>query len=288
MVEARVQAALGEAYDFATETTLEGIRAGYDRCMGKGTLPPGVTRSDGEVGGVPGAWFTPEGAEDVTLFLHGGGYFAGSSVSHGDLAAAIAAVSNSKVFAADYGLAPERPHPAAVEDALAAYEALRADATGRVFIVGDSAGGGLAVSTLVAARDKGVAQPNAAALMSPWADLTLTNDDIDTNAAIDPVVTRGGLEFNVSLYAPDQDVKNPLISPVYADLSGLPPLYVQVGTEEVLQQDALTIVENARAAGVDVTLDIEEGMPHVHQILLWALPEAEDAVRRIGEFLAAH
>ncbi|WP_196073205.1 alpha/beta hydrolase [Nakamurella alba] len=281
--------ALAKGYAFATETTLEGIRAGYDRCMAA-DLPPGVSAEPAEVAGVPGTWFRPAGAgtDDVVLFLHGGGYFAGSSRSHGALAAHIADAAGLATFAADYRLAPEHPFPAAVDDAVAVLAALGSSSSGKVFVVGDSAGGGLTMATLLATRDRGLALPAAAATMSAWLDLRLVHPDIDEKAAIDPVVSRAGLEFNTSMYLGGQPATDPLASPLLGDPTGLPPLHMQVGTEEVLHQDTVQFADKVRAAGGEVTVEIEDGMPHVHQILIADLPEAKDSVGRIGKFLRAH
>lgn len=292
MAEQRVVDAIVDGYSFATpDATDLQIREGYDTSMGRVPLPERVTREESVVAGVPGEWFRPaNGSGAVVLFLHGGGYRYGSSRSHGPLAAHVAAAAGVDVFAANYRLAPEHPYPAAVEDALAALKELvfSGPGAGKVAVVGDSAGGGLALATLLAARSDDVPMPAAAVTMSAWTDCTVSGDSIKARAGIDPMVTKEQLEQNVVEYLPVGSPLDPLASPVFGDYRDFCPLLMQVGSEEVLFDDTTRIADAVRAAGGDVTVEVQEGMPHVHQILLWALPEAGQAVDRIGEFLRSH
>jgi epsilon-lactone hydrolase len=286
----RVLDAISEAYSFATpDSTLEQVRQGYDTSMARGRFPDGVSVTDGKVAGVAGSWFQPrEASARVILFLHGGGYLFGSSRSHGPLAAHIARESGAAVFVADYRRAPEAPFPAAVHDALAVLrELVELEGAANVVVAGDSAGGGLVLATLLAAKQAGNQMPAAAVTLSAWADLALDSASITELADVDPLMTREQLEANAAAYLGERDRRNPLASPVYGDLSGLPPLYMQVGTEEILRDDTHRVASAVRAAGGSVTVDVQDGMPHVHQILLWSLPEASVSVDRIGQFIRA-
>jgi epsilon-lactone hydrolase len=239
----------------------------------------------------PAEWLRPPGAriDAAVLYLHGGGYVIGSPRSHRHLAAAIARAAGTAGLLVDYRLAPEHPFPAAVEDAVAAYQWLlgRGLAPGRVVVAGDSAGGGLTVAVLLALRDRGLPQPAAGVCISPWVDLTCSGATYTTKEAVDPIVTRQSTTAMAQAYAAAHDLKAPLLSPLYADLRGLPPLLVQVGSDEVLLDDALGLGERARAAGVDVTLEEWPAMIHVWHWFLPMLTEAERAIGVIGEFVRA-
>jgi acetyl esterase/lipase len=194
-------------------------------------------------------------------------YVLGDAFSAADLASQVGRRTGAKVISVDYRLAPEHPYPAAVDDALAAYEALLDDgiAPSDIVFAGESAGGGLAVATLVNARDHGLPLPAAAFVMSPYADLTLAGTTIDTKREADPLLSRELLEPRVTDYTAGQDAALGLISPVFADLSGLPPLIIQAGSHEVLLDDAVRLARQAATADVEVTLDITPGVPHVFQ-----------------------
>jgi len=190
----------------------------------------------------------------------------------------------------DYRLAPEHPYPAAVDDALAAYAALLQNGTAPADIAfaGESAGGGLAVATLVNARDRGLPLPAAAFVMSPYADLTLAGATMETKRAADPLLSPQALQARVTDYTAGQDAGLGLISPIFADLSGLPPLIIQAGTHEVLLDDAIRLARQAATADIQVTLDITPGVPHVFQAYHAMLDEAATALDRAGQLLSTH
>jgi acetyl esterase/lipase len=224
------------------------------------------------------------------LYLHGGGYCIGSPRSHRHLAAALAVAMHAIAIVPDYRLAPEHPFPAALDDAVSVYRGLVAEgaAPSRIVVAGDSAGGGLTVATLVALRDAAVALPAAAACLSPWTDLTCTAASYETKQAADPIVRRAGVGEMARAYLAGQDAKTPLASPLFADLHGLPPLLVQVGSDEVLLDDAVQLAERAKAAGVPATLEVWEDMIHVWPWFITLLDEAPKAVEAIAGFANAH
>jgi monoterpene epsilon-lactone hydrolase len=254
-------------------------------------LPPELTVTAATLGGVPVAEITIAGIEPrhVVLYFHGGVYVLGDAFQAADLASQVGRRTSAKVFSVDYRLAPEHPFPAAVDDALAAYEALLRDGTAPADIVfaGESAGGGLAVATLVNARDHGLPLPAAAFVMSPYADLTLAGATLDTKGAADPLLSRESLASRVPDYTAGQDPALGLISPIFADLTGLPPLIIQAGTHEVLLDDAIRLARQAATADVDVTLDITAGVPHVFQTFYPMIDEAGAALDRAGQLLSA-
>jgi monoterpene epsilon-lactone hydrolase len=255
-------------------------------------LPDDVTVTAAELGGVPTAEITVDGIEPrhVVLYFHGGVYVMGDAFLAAGLGSQVSRRTQAKVVSVDYRLAPEHPYPAAVDDALAAYEALLDNGIGPsdIAFAGESAGGGLAVATLVNARDRGLPLPAAAFVMSPYADLTLSGATIDTRSEVDPLLSREALEARVPDYTAGQDAALALISPIFADLSGLPPLIIQAGTHEVLLDDALRLAQQAVAADVEVTLDITPGVPHVFQAYGPLLDEADAALDRAGRLLSAH
>ena len=255
-------------------------------------LPANVTVTAAALGGVPTAEITVDGVEPrcVLLYFHGGVYVMGDASLAADLASQVGRRVYAKVISVDYRLAPEHPYPAAVDDALAAYEALLHDgvAPSDIAFAGESAGGGLAVATLVNARDHGLPLPAAAFVMSPYADLTLAGTTMETRREVDPLLSLENLQPRVIDYTSGQDAALGLISPVFADLSGLPPLIIQAGTHEVLLDDAVRLAQQAASADVEVTLDITPRVPHVFQAYYPILDEAAAALDRAGQFLSAH
>src|SRR5712691_5798454 len=255
-------------------------------------LPAGVTVTAAALGGVPTAEITIDGIEPrhVVLYFHGGVYVIGDAFQAAGLAAQVGRRTGAKVISVDYRLAPEHPYPAAVDDALAAYEALLQGGTAPsdIAFAGESAGGGLAVATLVNARDHGLPLPAAAYVISPYADLTLAGATMETRREADPLLSPQALQARVTDYTSGQDAALGLISPVFADLSGLPPLIIQAGTHEVLLDDAIRLARQAATADVQVTLDITPGVPHVFQAYCPILDEAAAALDRAGQLLSAH
>jgi monoterpene epsilon-lactone hydrolase len=249
-------------------------------------LPSGARHEAATLGGIGGEWVTASGVPDGTLlYLHGGGYFAGSPRTHRAITGALAK-QGFRVFTADYRLAPEHPFPAAVDDALSVYRAMLAEGISPMtFVVaGDSAGGGLVVATLLAAKAAGLPMPSSALLFSPWTDLAGTGDSVRTNLRRDPMLRGERLDEVTGFYANGADPKNPLISPLYGDLAGLPPLCIQVGETEVLRDDSTRLAERASAAGVKVYLKIWKNVPHVWQIFQAFLPEARAALAEASAF----
>jgi len=255
-------------------------------------LPADVTVTVAELGGVPTAEITVDGIEPrhVVLYFHGGVYVMGDAALAADLASQVGRRTDAKVISVDYRLAPEHPYPAAVDDAFAAYEAHLQDGTAPsdIAFAGESAGGGLAVATLVNARDHGLPLPAATFVMSPYADLTLAGTTMETKREADPLMSREALESRVTDYTQGQDAALGLISPIFADLSGLPPLIIQAGSHEVLLDDAVRLARQAATADVEVTLDITPGVPHVFQAYYPILDEAAAALDRAGQLLSAH
>jgi epsilon-lactone hydrolase len=255
-------------------------------------LPAGVTVTAAALGGVPTAEITLDGIEPrhVVLYFHGGVYVLGAAAQAAGLAAQIGRRTQATVISVDYQLAPEHPYPAAVGDALAAYQALLLGGTdpAGIILAGESAGGGLAIATLVNARDHGLPLPAAAYVMSPYADLTLAGATMDTKHTVDPLLSRDNLQPRVPDYTAGHDPAAGLISPIFADLSGLPPLIIQAGTHEVLLDDAIRLARQAATADVAVTLDITPGVPHVFQAYYPILDEAVAALDRAGQLLSAY
>jgi epsilon-lactone hydrolase len=255
-------------------------------------LPPDVIVTAGALGAVPTAEITVDGIESrhVVLYFHGGVYVLEDAFLVAGLASQVGRRTQAKVFSVDYRLAPEHPYPTAVDDALAAYEALldTGIAPSDIVFAGESAGGGLAIATMINARDHGVTLPAAAYVMSPYVDLTLAGATMETKRDLDPLLSRDLLEPRVADYTQGQDAALGLISPIFADLSGLPPLIIQAGSHEVLLDDALRLARAAAIADVEVTLDITPGVPHVFQSFSAMLDEAVAALDRAGELLSAY
>jgi monoterpene epsilon-lactone hydrolase len=255
-------------------------------------LPADVTVTAAVLGGVPTAEITVDGIEarHVVLYFHGGVYVLGDAFQAAGLASQIGRRTRAKVISVDYRLAPEHPYPAAVDDALAAYEALLNGGTAPsdIAFAGESAGGGLAVATLVNARDHGLPLPAAAYVMSPYADLTLAGTTMETKSEVDPLLSRENLQARIPDYTAGQDAAAGLISPVFADLSGLPALIIQAGSHEVLLDDAVRLARQAATADVEVILDVTPGVPHVFQAYYPLLDEAAAALDRAGQLLSVH
>lgn len=268
--------------------TPEALRAFFEAMASMFPVPDGAASTPAEVGGVRGEWIEMPGssADRVVLYLHGGGYVIGSVNTHRSLVARIARDAKARCFSLEYRLAPENPYPAAVEDAVAAYRGLVASgiAPSRIVVAGDSAGGGLTLATLLSLRDAGDALPAAGICLSPWTDLEGTGGSHGDPSINDPMVNLPGLQMMGQLYAGSR-VREPLASPLHADFRGLPPLYILVGTREMLLDDSTRVADKARAAGVPVLLERGEGLIHVWPMFGDGVPEAVDAVQNIGGYI---
>lgn len=265
------------------------MRAGMEAFTTAAPLPEGVDFDPVDAGGVPAEWTRAAGASDdrVVLYFHGGGYVMGSVATHRGLTAGISRAAGAHVLSVDYRLAPEHPYPAAVEDGVAAYRFLREQgvAPGQLALAGDSAGGGLTIATLLALREAGEPLPACGVCISPWVDLTQGGESMETKADEDPLVGREVLQQMADAYVADGDPRAPTASPCFADLAGLPPLLIQVGTAETLLDDARSLADRAKTSGVDVVLEEWDQMIHVWHAFALLLPEAKQAIDRIGQYL---
>jgi epsilon-lactone hydrolase len=266
--------------------TLEQRRKGMEKVAFKAADDIGVERLS--VADRPAEWLRAPGAlaERAILYLHGGGYVMGSPNTHRSLGGEVSRASQAAVLMLDYRMGPEEPFPAAVEDGVAALQWLleQGFAPKNLAIAGDSAGGGLTAATLVAARDKGIPMPAAAVCISPWSDLTCSNESYQTRAEADPMVGPD-IAKTAGQYLKGKDPKDPYASPNFADLRSLPPLLIQVGRDEVLLDDSIKLDAKAKADGVESTLEIWEDMIHVWHAFHPMLPEGRDGIVRVGEFL---
>jgi acetyl esterase/lipase len=283
---------IGQSTGMLDEASLSApeLRSGMESMVGALPLLDGTTVEVVDVDGVPSEWVRPAvvAAPDACiLYLHGGGYVIGSCNTHRPLASHLAARTGLPVLLVDYRLGPEHVFPAAVDDALAAYAWLLARGfdPGRIVVAGDSAGGGLTLATLLALRDRGMPLPALGVPISPWTDLTLSGESMRSMADRDPMVKRDGLQRMADWYVGDGDPRAPLVSPLFGDLEGLPPLLIHVGEVETLRDDSVRFAERATAAGVDVTLEVWPEMIHVWHVFGAAVPESEAAVTRVAEFI---
>jgi monoterpene epsilon-lactone hydrolase len=285
--EAAEQQAAGQP-----EPSLAELRAGFLPIGRAHPIPDDVTVTEVVAGGVPSRWLDAPGVDPrrALLFLHGGGFQFGSVASDGELAARLGRAAGMRVLFPEYRLAPEHPFPAALDDARAAWAWLR-ETEGlparSLVVAGDSAGGGLAVSLLLAERDAGSELPAAAVLMSPTVDLTSSGASMTERVDQDPISTPELLRRLADDYLAGVDPRTPAASPLFASLAGLPPLLIVSGTADLLLSDSERLADAARAAGVDVTLELGDGLPHVYP-LADGTPEAARATDEIGRFLRAH
>ena len=272
------------------DTTIGQMRGAMEKVAER--VAKDVTCEPVTAGGVPAEWIVAPGAaqDRVILYLHGGGYVMGSINTHRAMIARLSRAAQAKALALDYRLAPEHPFPAAVEDATAAYRWLLAQGykPGKIVISGDSAGGGLTLATLLALRDAKTPLPAAAAPISAWSDMEGTGASVKTRAAIDPMVTNNTLLEMAKAYVGKGDPKNPIASPLHGDYRGLPPMLMQVGDAEILLDDSTRVAEKAKAAGVKVDLEVWPEMVHVWHIFAKLLPEAQQAIDRIGRYVIEH
>lgn len=267
------------------------LRFEYQALADRYPLPNGVSYQPVGVGGVSAEWVLPPNAPDdrVVLYLHGGCYATGSVDTHRDLITRLASAASSRLLGLNYRLAPAHPFPAALDDTVTAYRWLLESGIGasKIAFVGDSAGAGLALAATLKLRDDATPLPSALACISPWVDLAVTGPSMTTNAGNDPIVSRPMLLGWAKLYLGDHDPRTPFASPLYADLLGLPPLLIQVGSAEVLLDDATRLAERASAAGVTSRLEVWPDMIHVWHTFP-AIPEAREAITGIATFLKTH
>jgi len=273
------------------DTTVAQMRGDWDAAFAGSAAP--VTCERVSAGGVDGEWISPANAPEdkAILYFHGGGFRIGSVASHRDLIAQVALASGCRVFAINYRLAPEHRFPAALDDALAAYRLMldRGLKSHDIAFAGDSAGGNLVLAAMLALRERGLPLPISAVLMSPWTDLAATGTSYVSRAEADPIHQRPMILALAKDYLGEQgDPRDPQVSPLYADLAGLPPLLIQVGDRETVLDDSVMFADKARAAGVDVSLEVWDGMIHVFQMFGAELPEAHQAIASIAQFLNRH
>ena len=259
--------------------------------MGKQARPPRDVRIEAvEEDGVRGSWFHPAEANGKgrILYLHGGAFVAGSVHIYREFVGRLAAAAGLSTFSVEYRLAPEHPHPAALDDAEAAHAWLARQHDGPLVIAGDSAGGNLALTLLLRLRGTDQPMPAAAVVLSPVTDLTCRGASVDHNDAVDPLLHRSLAEATARLYLGDHDPADPAVSPLFADLSGFPPLLIQVGTDEILLDDARGLDARAREAGVEVTLSEWPGMMHDFHFAAMMLAEGRQAYDEMGRFVRTH
>jgi len=271
------------------ETSVAQMRSDWDAAFAGCTV---LLCRLASAGGVDGEWIVPADApgDKAILYFHGGGFRLGSVASHRDLIARVAEASRCRVLAINYRLAPEHRFPAALDDAITAYGWLRKQGftPGDIALAGDSAGGNLALTTMLSLRDRGEPLPAAGVLMSPWTDLAATGESYQSRAAADPIHQRSMILALAKTYLGEAgDARDPLVSPLYADLSRLAPLLIQAGDRETVRDDATMLAEKARASGVDVELQVWDGMIHVFQMFP-EIPQAQEAVASIAAFLRGH
>jgi monoterpene epsilon-lactone hydrolase len=268
------------------------VRAAFEALMAQVPLPADLDLQPTTVGGINAIEVAVKGqtTEHVILYFHGGVYVIGSAKSSVGLAGDLARRTRTSAITVDYRLAPEHPYPAAVEDAQAAYEGLleRGIDPGRIAFAGESAGGGLAVAALLALRDSGRPLPSCAYLMSPYVDLTLTGETLTAKAPLDPILNPDALRARVPDYVAGEDPAEPKISPIFGDLSGLPPLLIQSGSHEILLSDAIRLAGRAAIDDVDVALEVTPGAPHVFQGFAGFVDEASAALDSAAAFLNSH
>jgi acetyl esterase/lipase len=280
------QGGLDTAGDVAT------LRGAFNELMSHVPVPPDIEQRPLKVGGVEGIEVTVQGdvSKQVILYFHGGVYVIGTAVATVPLVGELVRRTGTRAISLDYRLGPEHPYPAAVDDARAAYEGLLAQGVppDQIALAGESAGAGLVVATLLALRNAGTALPSCGFLMSPYADLTLAGETLATRESLDPVLTPAGLRARVPDYVGSADAADPLISPIFGDLRGLPPLLIQVGAHEVLLSDALRLAQRSALSDIPVVLEVTPGVPHVFQGFAGLLDEAGVALDRAAEFVKTH
>ena len=264
-------------------------RAVLDQAFGEFRPPPDVNVFDIDAGGVPCQWITaPDVPQDrLIIYFHGGAYAACSPTTHQDLISRLSRASGAAALGVDYRLAPEHPFPAAVEDSIAAYNWALGHGfePSKIVLAGDSAGGGLALSVMLASRDSGGPLPAAAVCFSPWVDLECSGESMAANDHLDDFIKYAGLSARAESYLGGADPRHPWASAIHAGLRGLPPMLIHVGSAETLLDDSTRLAALAGDAGVDVTLKIWDDMVHVWQAFASILPEGQQSIEEAGEFI---
>lgn len=272
------------------DATIEDYRVLYDEVCARFELPDDARVERIDAGGADAVWVSAPGtsAATVAVVVHGGGFVMGSANGYRELGNRLSNAGDLRSLVVDYRLAPEAPFPAPVEDVVAAYRYARAlEGVDNVFLVGDSAGGGLVMSALISLRDAGEQMPDAAVVLSPLVDLAGEGASLTDRAHLDPLPAAALVSTMGGLYLNGLDPRHPVASPLHGDLSGLPPTFVLVGTDEGLYDDSIRLADKLKAAGVDVQLEVGEGLPHIWPIFSFH-PEAVAATDRIGAFLRSH
>jgi epsilon-lactone hydrolase len=264
----------------------------FEQMMTAVLLPDDVVTESATLAGVPVVHISIRDAPSsgVILYFHGGAYAIGTAALAAGLASDVARRAGSRVVSVDYRLAPEHPYPAGIEDAVTAYRGLLDGGTPStdIVIAGESAGGGIVAATLVALKSSDLPQPAAAYVISPWVDLTLTGASLELKAPVDPALTPGGLRLRSHEYLGTHDPADGAVSPIFADLTGLPPLLIQVGSNEILLDDSTRLAARAAADDVKVTLEVTPGVPHVFPAFAGLLDEADEALESGARFIRAH
>ncbi|MDH4046925.1 MAG: alpha/beta hydrolase [Gammaproteobacteria bacterium] len=274
------------------DTDVAELRKSWDEIASKLKPASGVRRREAIVDHIHCEWLVPEKCDEAPaiLYLHGGIYLVGSATTHRRLVSYVAKTAGMRALIPNYRLAPEHPFPAAIEDAKLIYRKMleQGIASEKIAIGGDSAGGGLTMATLLALKDEGVPLPGAAFLMSPWLDLAAQGESLVTRKDQDPWFDPDNMSEMVRRYCGNEDRKNPLVSPLYGELSGLPPMLVQVGDHEILLSDSTRLSDRVSAAGGKVTLQVWPDMWHVFQYFVGQMPESMRAIEDISDFLNKH
>lgn len=272
------------------DADLAATRREFERTAARYGPPRDVRIRSETIAGVDGDWLVPPGCDEAPLlyFLHGGAYVMGSSRTHRRMLACLAKAAAVRAYLPNYRLAPEHPFPHGIEDASNVYRELlmRGESPSRIAIGGDSAGGGLTMATLLTLRERDVPMPAGTVLLSPWLDLTASGESMHSRAGIDPLFRPQHMPGAADFYCDRHSRRDPRVSPVFADVSGLPPTLVQVGDHEILLSDATRIVERLTQAGVPATLDVWPEMWHVFQFFAGLMPEATRAIGQLAIFLS--
>jgi acetyl esterase/lipase len=288
-LRARIMRKLSSRYfdriDTETANPIE-LRHRLDDLLRHLPLSRGVTSSTSLIGGVHSMTLTPKDAssDSVLFYLHGGAYVMGSPISHRNFVSRLAREAGIKAVLPDYRMAPEHQFPVAVDDAVSVYRALlnSGQNANRIVIAGDSAGGGLSMACMLSLRDRGLPLPAGAFLLSPWTDLAATGESMESNRGRDPWFSKEDVAHVAHYYAGETSVTDPLVSPVYADMHNLPPVFIQVGDLEVLLSDSTRLAQNIREAGGAVDIEIWEEMWHVFQVFYLVMPESRAAIRNMA------